>query len=51
LVIIPGDVFNQERMIRSWRSISNLGFFEAPLPFPDVRPANQEGDVDIVFRV
>ncbi len=51
LVIIPGDVFNQERMIRSWRSISNLGFFEAPLPFPDVRPANDAGDVDIVFRV
>ncbi len=51
LVIIPGDVFNQDRMIRSWRSISNLGFFEAPLPFPDVRPANEAGDVDIVFRV
>ena len=51
LVIIPGDVFNQDRMIRSWRSISNLGFFEAPLPFPDVRPANDNGDVDIVFRV
>ena len=51
LVIIPGDVFNQERMIRSWRSISNLGFFDAPLPFPDVRPANEAGDVDIVFRV
>jgi len=51
LVIIPGDVFNQDRMIRSWRSISNLGFFEAPLPFPDVRPANEAGDVDIIFRV
>ena len=51
LVIIPGDVFNQERMIRSWRSISNLGFFDAPLPFPDVRPANEAGDVDIIFRV
>lgn len=51
LVIIPGDVFNQERMIRSWRSISNLGFFESPLPFPDVRPANEAGDVDIIFRV
>lgn len=51
LVIIPGDVFNQDRMIRSWRSISNLGFFETPIPFPDVRPANEAGDVDIVFRV
>ena len=51
LVIIPGDVFNQDRMIRSWRSISNLGFFESPMAFPDVRPANEAGDVDIVFRV
>lgn len=51
LVIIPGDVFNQDRMIRSWRSMGNLGFFEAPIPFPDVRPANDQGDVDIVFRV
>lgn len=51
LVIIPGDVFNQDRMIRSWRSISNLGFFESPMAFPDVRPANEAGDVDIIFRV
>lgn len=51
LFIIPGDVFNQDRLIRSWQSIGNLGFFETPLPFPDTRPANEQGDIDIVFRV
>jgi outer membrane protein insertion porin family len=51
LVILPGDVFNQERLIRSWQSIANLGFFETPLPPPDTRRANDQGDVDIIFRV
>jgi outer membrane protein insertion porin family len=51
LFIIPGDVFNQDRLIRSWQGIGNLGFFETPLPFPDTRQANEAGDIDIVFRV
>lgn len=51
LFIIPGDVFNQDRLIRSWQGIGNLGFFETPLPFPDTRPANDQGDIDIIFRV
>ncbi len=51
LVILPGDVFNQDRLIRSYQNIANLGFFETPLPFPDTRPINDEGDVDIVFKV
>lgn len=51
LFIIPGDVFNQDRLIRSWQGIGNLGFFETPLPFPDTRQANESGDIDIVFRV
>ena len=51
LFIIPGDVFNQDRLIRSWQGIGNMGFFETPLPFPDTRPANQQGDIDIIFRV
>lgn len=51
LVILPGDVFNQDRLIRSWQSIGNMGFFETPLPPPDTRNANENGDVDIVFRV
>lgn len=51
LVIIPGDVFNQDRLIRSYQGIANLGFFETPLPFPDTRQANEAGDIDIIFRV
>ncbi len=51
LVVVPGDVFSQDRVIRSYQNISNMGFFEAPLPPPDTRPANDKGDVDIIFRV
>ncbi len=51
LVIIPGDVFSRDRLVRSWQSISNLGFFEAPMEPPETRPANEQGDIDVVFRV
>jgi outer membrane protein insertion porin family len=51
LVILPGDVFNQDRLLRSYQNIQNMGFFESPLPPPDTRPANEQGDVDIIFKV
>ena len=51
LLILPGDVFNQDRLVRSYQNIANLGFFETPLPPPDTRPAGEEGDVDIIFAV
>ncbi|MGH7663868.1 MAG: outer membrane protein assembly factor BamA, partial [Gemmatimonadaceae bacterium] len=51
LVIIPGSVFNQEALIRSYQNIANMGFFETPLPPPDTRTANEAGDVDVIFRV
>jgi outer membrane protein insertion porin family len=51
LMIIPGDVYNQDRLIRSWQNIGNMGFFETPVTPPDIRPANDSGDVDVVFRV
>lgn len=50
LVIIPGGVFNQDALIRSWRSIQNLGFFEQMQP-PETRQANDQGDVDVIFKV
>jgi outer membrane protein insertion porin family len=50
LLVVPGDVFNQDRLIRSYQNIGNLGFFETPLPPPDTRP-DSTGDVDIIFRV
>jgi outer membrane protein insertion porin family len=51
LVLIPGDVFNQDRLIRSYQNIANMGFFNTPLPPPDTRTANDEGDVDLIFKV
>jgi outer membrane protein insertion porin family len=50
LQILPGDVFSQDRLIRSYQNIANLGFFETPVPNPDTRP-DSTGDVDIIFRV
>lgn len=51
LFVIPGDVFNQDRLIRSYQSLGNMGFFETPIPPPDTRQANEAGDVDVIFRV
>lgn len=51
MVLVPGDVYNQNALIQSYQNIANLGFFETPLAFPDTRPVNDEGDVDIVFHV
>jgi outer membrane protein insertion porin family len=49
--VVPGDVFRRDALIRSYQSIGNLGFFESPLPAPDTKTANDNGDVDVIFRV
>jgi len=51
LTMLPGDVFNQERLIQSFRNIANLGFFEQDMPPPDYHPANEKGDIDLIFHV
>jgi outer membrane protein insertion porin family len=51
IFVVPGDVFRREALIRSYQSIGNLGFFETPLPAPDTKTANDNGDVDVIFRV
>ncbi|MFI5213319.1 MAG: outer membrane protein assembly factor BamA [Gemmatimonadales bacterium] len=51
IVILPGDVFAQDRIIRSYQNISNLGFFQQPMPYPDTKPANDQGDIDLIFKV
>ena len=51
IVMIPGDVFRQDALIRSYQNISNLGFFNQPLPYPETPQANDQGDVDVVFHV
>ena len=50
IVLIPGDVFRQNALMQSYQNISNLGFFQQPLPPPDTKP-NDQGDLDIVFHV
>ncbi len=51
IVMLPGDLFSQDRLIRSYQNVANLGFFQQPLPPPDVKPAANGVDVDIIFRV
>jgi outer membrane protein insertion porin family len=51
IFVVPGDVFRRDALIRSYQGIGNLGFFETPLAAPDTRPANENGDVDVIFRV
>ena len=51
IFVVPGDVFRRDALLRSYQGIGNLGFFETPLPAPDTKPANDQGDVDIIFRV
>jgi outer membrane protein insertion porin family len=51
IVMLPGDLFSRERLIRSYQNVSNLGFFQQPLPSPDVKPSANGVDVDVVFRV
>ena len=54
IVILPGDVFSQEKVLQSYRNIGNLGFFQQPLPFPDTHPVSDpgdEGDIDLIFKV
>ncbi len=51
IVLAPGELFNRDRLIRSWQNIGNLGFFQQPMTPPDVRPVEGQADVDITFRV
>lgn len=51
IVLVPGMTFNRDALIRSYQNVSNLNFFEQPLPGPDVQQAENGVDVDITFRV
>jgi outer membrane protein insertion porin family len=50
IFVLPGDVYSDEAVIQSYRSIMGLGFFESPLPTPRMEP-NESGDVDVIFEV
>jgi outer membrane protein insertion porin family len=51
LVVYPGDIYSEDRLLQSYRSIAALGFFETPMPTPDILPNPEAGTVDLVFRV
>ena len=51
ILLLPGDLFSQDRLIRSYQAVSGLGFFESPLPFPEIAPDPETGDIDITFSV
>jgi outer membrane protein insertion porin family len=51
LLVVPGDVFNRDLLLRSYQSLSGMQFFETPVPTPETRPANDNGDIDIIFKV
>ncbi|HEX7939696.1 MAG TPA: POTRA domain-containing protein, partial [Gemmatimonadaceae bacterium] len=51
ILVVPGDVFNRDLLLRSYQSISQMGFFETPVPPPETRQANDNGDIDIIFKV
>lgn len=51
IVLVPGELFNRDRLIQSYRNIANLGFFQQAMPFPDIQPTDNGVDVDITFRV
>lgn len=50
LAISPGDYFRQSKIQRSLSSIYNMGFFEADL-YPDYKPINNNGDIDLIIHV
>jgi outer membrane protein insertion porin family len=50
LLVLPGDIYSEELLIASYRRISATGFFEAPLPMPQI-DRTENGDVDITFVV
>src|SRR5207244_417990 len=37
IMVVPGDVFNRDLMIRSYQNVSQMGFFDTPVPQPDIR--------------
>lgn len=57
LLVVPGDVYNEELLVQSYQRIGALGFFETPMPTPRMEEACKDGaarrecDVNITFEV
>ncbi len=50
IVMLPGDVFRREYLIRSYQNLAGMNFFNQPMDEPSVQP-DSNGDVNIVFKV
>lgn len=50
IVMLPGDVFRREYLIRSYQNIAGMNFFDQPMEEPQVEP-DSVGDVNITFKV
>lgn len=50
IFVVPGDVYSEDMLIQSYRSVMGLGFFEDPLPTPRMEQL-PDGDIDIIFEV
>ncbi|MFT4203584.1 MAG: POTRA domain-containing protein [Chitinophagaceae bacterium] len=47
LYTYPGDKFSRDYLVRSQRTLANLGFFDQEKITPDVQPNQDDGTVDI----
>ncbi len=50
IFLLPGDVYNEDLLIQSYRSIMGLGFFETPMPTPELDQLDN-GDINVTFDV
>jgi outer membrane protein insertion porin family len=51
IALLPGDVYSQANIIQSYQAVSGLGFFETPMPIPDIDVNEETGEVDVTFQV
>ena len=47
----PGDLFSRDAIMRSRRELATLGYFKEESIMPDAKPNDQDGTVDIIYKV
>jgi outer membrane protein insertion porin family len=47
----PGDLFSRDAILRSRRELATLGYFKEESIMPDAKPNDQDGTVDIIYKV
>lgn len=51
IAVIPGALYSEQDVLRSYQAVEGLGFFQSPMEIPDIRPDEETGLVDITFHV